>query len=425
MLPIADIRARCASRVDGPPTLSANPFLNLGARWECVREVRFGAKEAIGHLRLPDAFQDEAGQYRLHPALLDMATACGLGLVPRFDPAVDFYVPLSYTTLRSFAPMPADVYAHVRMAESDLDPREVAVFDVTICASDGRVVADIEGFMMTRVADRAALTVEATPRRRAAQARGADEAPAAQPRGPRPPADGITSVEGIDALIRILDGEAPSTVTVTWRSPAAVIRELHELAAPETAPPPAAAAPQPEFVPEVEQALGGHESVAECTALARPDRTGTVRVVAYVVFRPDEQATVSELRRFARKHVEERLVPAAFITLDTLPKRADGRPDRAALPDPYGTADEHVAPRTEVEKIVAETWRDVLGVEKVSVHDNFFDIGGHSLLAVRVVTRLDRKLGVRLSQAAMVLQTLEQLSAECERQRGSVAAHPA
>jgi hypothetical protein len=349
-----------------------------------------------------------------------MATACALHLVPNFDPSADFYVPLSYTRLRSFAALPAEIYSHVRLADSDLDPREIAVFDVTICGPDGTVVVDIEGFMMTRVVERAALT--APPHRRATPARDATTSTHPKPpRGPVPPADGITSTEGIDALVRLLDGGAPSTVTVTWRPPASVIRELHALAAPpDIARSEPAGAPLPEFVPDVERALLDHEAVAECTAVARPDRTGAVRVVAYVVFKADEQATVSELRRFTKQRVDERVVPAAFITLDAMPRSADGRPDRRALPDPYGTADDHVAPRTDIERMIADTWKDVLGVDKVSVHDNFFDIGGHSLLAVRVVTRLDRKLGVRLSQAAMVLQTLEQLAAECERQRGTL-----
>jgi hypothetical protein len=67
--------------------------------------------------------------------------------------------------------------------------------------------------------------------------------------------------------------------------------------------------------------------------------------------------------------------------------------------------------------MIAEIWKDVLGIGRVSVYDNFFDAGGHSLLAVRVVTRIDKKLGVRLNQAIMVLQTLEQIAAECDKRR--------
>ena len=420
---VAEIQARCARRVGGPPALAAHPFLNLGARWNCIREVRYGEREAIGHLQLADDFRSEAEQYRLHPALLDMATACALQLIPEFDPAVDFYVPLSYTKLRSLAPMPAEVYSHVRVAESELDPREVAVLDVTIYSADGSLVADVEGFMMTRVADRSALTAGSAQRQRpSASALGRSKGRTPAARVPVLPSDGIRADEGIDALLRILEAEVPSNVTITWRHPAAVIEELHQLAAPSEPTPSEHTVARPTVVPEVELALVGHESVGECAAVARADRTGAVRVVAYVTFKEDQQATVSELRRFAKRLLDESVVPASFITLDSLPISAAGAVDHAALPDPYGTSEVQVAPRTETEKVVADTWKEVLGVDSVAVHDNFFDIGGHSLLAVRVVTRLDRKLGVRLSQAAMVLQTLEQLAAECERQRHEKAA---
>ncbi len=76
----------------------------------------------------------------------------------------------------------------------------------------------------------------------------------------------------------------------------------------------------------------------------------------------------------------------------------------------------------DTEQAIAEVWRDVLGIERIGIHDNFFDIGGHSLLAVRVITRIDKRLGVRLNQANMVLQTLEQLAAECAKRLVSAPA---
>jgi surfactin family lipopeptide synthetase A/lichenysin synthetase A len=75
-----------------------------------------------------------------------------------------------------------------------------------------------------------------------------------------------------------------------------------------------------------------------------------------------------------------------------------------------------------MQKAVAAIWREVLGVERVGLHDNFFDIGGHSLLGVRVISRIEKQLGVRLNQAIMVLQTLEQIAQECERRAGTIVA---
>jgi hypothetical protein len=139
--------------------------------------------------------------------------------------------------------------------------------------------------------------------------------------------------------------------------------------------------------------------------------------VAYVVYAPNAHVTVSELRRFLKSRVPAALVPATFVALEALPRDAGGAVDRAALPDPFGAADDYVAPRTDTEKMIAEVWMEVLGIGRVSVYDNFFDIGGHSLLAVRVVTRVDKRIGVRLNQAIVVLQTLEQIAAECDKRR--------
>jgi acyl carrier protein len=91
------------------------------------------------------------------------------------------------------------------------------------------------------------------------------------------------------------------------------------------------------------------------------------------------------------------------------------------LHDPFGLADDHIAPRTETEKAIAAIWRDALGLERVGVRDNFFDLGGHSLLAVRAIVRLEKAIGARLNQAIMVLQTLEQIAAEIDRTAGQSA----
>jgi hypothetical protein len=181
---------------------------------------------------------------------------------------------------------------------------------------------------------------------------------------------------------------------------------------------PTPSAPDP-VAAEIEAALASHPALEGCAALIRKDRTGTGRVVCYVVFRRGQHATVSDLRRYVKSRGDgSRRAPSNFITLERLPRAGDGAVDYDALPDPFGVGDDHVAPRTPTEATIAEAWKETLGLPRVSVHDNFFDIGGHSLLAVRVVTKLDKLLGVRLSQAIMVLRTLEQIAAECDRQRG-------
>jgi acyl carrier protein len=148
------------------------------------------------------------------------------------------------------------------------------------------------------------------------------------------------------------------------------------------------------------------------------DRPGERRLLAHVVWEPEHIGTVSELRRTLRKYLSDDLVPQNFVELDSLPRTSGGEVDTEALEDPFGVSDDYVAPRTSTQKTVARVWKSALGIDRVGLHDNFFDIGGHSLLAMRVIVRLDKELGVRLNTAIIVLQTLEQIAAECDRRLG-------
>jgi surfactin family lipopeptide synthetase A len=148
---------------------------------------------------------------------------------------------------------------------------------------------------------------------------------------------------------------------------------------------------------EIEGALGGHPSLRQVVVVAREDRPGEKRLVAYVVAaRGDEAPTVEALRGFLSERLPEYMVPSDFVALDALPLTPNGKVDRKALPDPRGfrpnLAAEFVAPETEVERALAEVWREVLGVERVGVEDNFFDLGGHSLLLMKVQRGLQDRL---------------------------------
>jgi acyl carrier protein len=178
----------------------------------------------------------------------------------------------------------------------------------------------------------------------------------------------------------------------------------------------------------VESALAEHPAVAEAAVTAHFDRPGERRLLAHVVWSGDDHATVSELRRFLRGRLPEERVPQNLVELDALPGDAGGGVDRSLLHDPFGVADDFVAPGSETEKAIARIWQEVLGIDRVSLHDNFFDVGGHSLLAMRVIVKTEKKLGVRLNNAIMVLQTLEQVAAECDKRlakREPAAAAPA
>ncbi|MBV9774988.1 MAG: amino acid adenylation domain-containing protein, partial [Gemmatimonadetes bacterium] len=144
---------------------------------------------------------------------------------------------------------------------------------------------------------------------------------------------------------------------------------------------------------EVEAALRRHPAVREAVVVARDAASGVPgdrRLVAYVVAAEGRTVDAEELRAHLRTFLPEYMVPAALVALDGLPVTSSGKVDRRALPAPDGPtgAREYVAPRSATEEVLAGIWREVLGVERVGVHDSFFDLGGHSLLATRLVSRI-------------------------------------
>jgi len=148
---------------------------------------------------------------------------------------------------------------------------------------------------------------------------------------------------------------------------------------------------------EIEAALEQHPGVRAAVALAREDRPGQMRLVAYVV--PAEQAAAdAELREHLRARLPEYMVPAALVTLTELPLLLSGKVDRKALPEPEWAApvDVYVAPRTAVEEALARIWEEVLRRERVGVHDSFFELGGDSILSIQILSRASRA-GLRLT----------------------------
>lgn len=135
---------------------------------------------------------------------------------------------------------------------------------------------------------------------------------------------------------------------------------------------------------EIELALEQHTSIKEAVVVAREDDPGDKRLVAYIVAEGKAPTSPKELRRFLKQKLPDYMIPSAFVLLERLPLTANGKVDRKALPAP-GAASSNlkanaVGPRTGVERAIAEVWRQVLKINKVSIHDNFFDLGGHSLL---------------------------------------------
>ncbi|ETX03398.1 MAG: hypothetical protein ETSY1_00110 [Candidatus Entotheonella factor] len=149
---------------------------------------------------------------------------------------------------------------------------------------------------------------------------------------------------------------------------------------------------------EIESVLASHAQVQAATVLAwdMGSSQSDKRLVAYLVLDPEQPPTAEALRDYLKAHLPEYMVPAVFVPLEAMPLTPNGKVDRRALPSPddiQPILNEHyVSPQTALEKTIAEVWQEVLSVEKVGIHDNFFDIGGHSLSAIRIQTGLQTAL---------------------------------
>jgi amino acid adenylation domain-containing protein len=150
---------------------------------------------------------------------------------------------------------------------------------------------------------------------------------------------------------------------------------------------------------EIEASLGAHPDVREAAVLLREGPAGP-RLIAYAVPR-EPGAALPDLRAWLRDRLPEVMIPAGVVPLDALPLTPNGKLDREALPEPDGARrvapESFAAPRAGLESAIAQVWREVLGVSEVASGDNFFDLGGHSLLLVEAQTRLKERLGEEVS----------------------------
>ncbi|HEV3051765.1 MAG TPA: non-ribosomal peptide synthetase, partial [Longimicrobium sp.] len=148
---------------------------------------------------------------------------------------------------------------------------------------------------------------------------------------------------------------------------------------------------------EIEAALRSHDAVRDALVLAREDAPGDPRLAAYYL--ADEPVAVEALRAHLAERLPEYMVPAAYVWMERLPLTPNGKTDRRALPAPGSdafAARGYQPPDGETEEAVAAIWADLLRVERVGRHDNFFQLGGNSLLATRLVFRIRREMDVEI-----------------------------
>jgi amino acid adenylation domain-containing protein/non-ribosomal peptide synthase protein (TIGR01720 family) len=176
---------------------------------------------------------------------------------------------------------------------------------------------------------------------------------------------------------------------------------------------------------EVEAIVCQHANVLSAVVIVREDTPGNKRLVAYLVPDSQQPPTIDELRQFLHTKLPEYMIPTAFVMLETLPLTPNGKVDRRSLPAPDSRSQlevSFVAPRNSTEQILADIWADVLGVKEVGIHDNFFQLGGDSILGLQIIVRANQaKLQVSLKQLfanqsianlAIVAGTTERIQAE-------------
>lgn len=168
---------------------------------------------------------------------------------------------------------------------------------------------------------------------------------------------------------------------------------------------------------EIEASLSSHEEVAQAVVVCREERPGDKRIYAYIMPRIPGNLDPAALKKHMRSTLPEYMVPQHFVEINTIPLTPAGKVDRKALPsldsEDISGKNEFIAPATDTEKKLAQIWQNVISISQISIHDNFFDIGGHSLLAVEVFADIKRKFHLELPLAILFQAPTIQDLANC------------
>ena len=175
---------------------------------------------------------------------------------------------------------------------------------------------------------------------------------------------------------------------------------------------------------EIEAALSSHAGVQTCAVVVRENVASEPQLVAYAVPADGRPPSPGALRRFLGERLPPQMVPSAVVLLGELPRTPHGKLDRRALPEPPRTSEVNEypfdPPQTSVERSIAETWSEVLSLERVGRHDNFFALGGTSLQAIRIAARLRERLGVAVPLSTLLeAPTVEALARIVSRPGGA------
>jgi amino acid adenylation domain-containing protein/FkbM family methyltransferase len=156
---------------------------------------------------------------------------------------------------------------------------------------------------------------------------------------------------------------------------------------------------------EIETVLNSHPAIQQCAVIAREDCPGEKQLVAYFAAKQSPAPTTNDLRAYLEKDLPFFMVPSFFVAVEKLPLTPNGKVDRKSLPDPVervAAKNDFVAPRDATEQALAQIWTKALRVKRVGLNDNFFEIGGHSLLAVRIAVEIEKLTKTRLPLASLL-----------------------
>ena len=174
---------------------------------------------------------------------------------------------------------------------------------------------------------------------------------------------------------------------------------------------------------EVQATLSQHPAVQEVVVIAREDTPGDKRLVAYLVMRPGQAPSATELRAYVKERLPEYMSPSAFVALDAVPLTTNGKVDRRALPAPSAIrplVDEPpAAPVLPLHRQLIQIWEELLNVRHIGIHDDFFDLGGHSLLAARLMDQIESAFDTRIPISTLFTgATIEHLASLLEHNDG-------
>ena len=177
---------------------------------------------------------------------------------------------------------------------------------------------------------------------------------------------------------------------------------------------------------EVQAGILSYPGIREAVVIARPEEDGSGRLIAYFTSDQRQVATASKLRKFLKTTLPDYMIPSVFQRLEAIPLTSNGKVDRHALPVPDQTRPDlenrFVEPRTPVEKRLAAIWAEVLQLKRIGVNDNFFDLGGHSLAAARVISRVIQAFRWELPVHAMFdAPTVAEMAAVITAKQGKEA----